>query len=70
MLDLPVKVIDDSEGRKVEAHRRPLGVIGAIVPWNFPLILMASRCRALLSGNTVVLKPAAPRRCRRCAWPS
>ena len=59
-LDLLVKVIDDSEGRKVEAHRRPLGVIGAIVPWNFPLILMAFKVpAALLSGNTVVLKPAA-----------
>jgi acyl-CoA reductase-like NAD-dependent aldehyde dehydrogenase len=59
-LDLPVKVIDDSEGRKVEVHRRPLGVIGAIVPWNFPLILMAFKVpAALLSGNTVVLKPAA-----------
>ena len=30
MLDLPVKIIEDSEGKKVEAHRRPLGVIGAI----------------------------------------
>jgi acyl-CoA reductase-like NAD-dependent aldehyde dehydrogenase len=59
-LDLPVKVIDDSEGRTVEAHRRPLGVIGAIVPWNFPLILMAFKVpAALLAGNTVVLKPAA-----------
>jgi acyl-CoA reductase-like NAD-dependent aldehyde dehydrogenase len=59
-LDLPVKIIDDSEGRKVEAHRRPLGVIGAIVPWNFPLILMAFKVpAALLAGNTMVLKPAA-----------
>jgi len=58
-LDLPVKVIDDSEGRKVELHRKPLGVIGAIVPWNFPMILMAFKLPpALLSGNTVVLKPA------------
>lgn len=39
-LDMPVKVLDDSEGRRVEAHRKPLGVIGAIVPWNFPMILM------------------------------
>ena len=58
-LDLPVKVIDDSEGRKVELHRKPLGVIGAIVPWNFPMILMSFKLPpALLSGNTVVLKPA------------
>ena len=59
MLDLPVKVIEDSDGKKVEAHRRPLGVIGAIVPWNFPMILMAFKLPpALLTGNTVVLKPA------------
>ncbi len=59
MLDLPVKVIDDSPNRKVEAHRRPLGVVGAIVPWNFPLILMAFKVpAALLAGNTMVLKPA------------
>ena len=58
-LDLPIKVIDDSEGRKVELHRKPLGVIGAIVPWNFPMILMAFKLPpALLAGNTVVLKPA------------
>ncbi len=58
-LDLPVKVLDDSEGRRVEAHRKPLGVIGAIVPWNFPMILMAFKLPpALLAGNTIVIKPA------------
>jgi acyl-CoA reductase-like NAD-dependent aldehyde dehydrogenase len=58
-LDLPIKVLDDSAGRRVEAHRKPLGVIGAIVPWNFPLILMAFKVPpALIAGNTIVLKPA------------
>ncbi len=58
-LDLPVEVIDDSEGRRVEAHRLPLGVVGAIVPWNFPLILMAFKLPpALIAGNTIVVKPA------------
>jgi acyl-CoA reductase-like NAD-dependent aldehyde dehydrogenase len=58
-LDLPVKVLEDGEHRRVEAHRRPLGVVGAIVPWNFPLILMAFKVPpALVAGNTVVLKPA------------
>ena len=58
-LDLPVKILDDSENRKVEVHRRPLGVIGAIVPWNFPIVLMAFKVpAALLAGNTMVLKPA------------
>lgn len=58
-LDLPVKVLDDSDGRKVELHRKPLGVIGAIIPWNFPLILLAFKLPpALVAGNTVVVKPA------------
>ena len=58
-LDLPVKLIEDSDGRKVEAHRTPLGVVGAIVPWNFPLILMAFKLPpALIAGNTIVIKPA------------
>ena len=59
-LDLPPKVIQDTEGKRVEAHRRPLGVVGAIIPWNFPLILMAFKVpAALLAGNTLVVKPAA-----------
>jgi succinate-semialdehyde dehydrogenase/glutarate-semialdehyde dehydrogenase len=39
--------------------RRPVGVVGAIVPWNFPLTLMANKIApALAVGNTVVVKPA------------
>ncbi len=58
-LDLPVKLIEDSDGRKVEVHRTPLGVVGAIVPWNFPLILLAFKLPpALIAGNTIVIKPA------------
>jgi acyl-CoA reductase-like NAD-dependent aldehyde dehydrogenase len=51
---------DLSAGRRVEIHHRPLGVVGAIVPWNYPLLLMAFKLpAALLTGNTIVLKPAA-----------
>jgi acyl-CoA reductase-like NAD-dependent aldehyde dehydrogenase len=58
-LDLPMKVIEDSGGRRVEAFRRPLGVIGAIIPWNYPLMIIGFKVPpALLAGNTVVLKPA------------
>jgi acyl-CoA reductase-like NAD-dependent aldehyde dehydrogenase len=58
-MDMPRKVLEDSEGRKVETLRKPLGVIGAIVPWNFPLVLIGLKLpAALLAGNTVVLKPA------------
>ena len=49
--------------------KRPLGVVGSIVPWNFPLTLMANKiCPALIVGNTVVVKPAstAPLAIARC----
>jgi succinate-semialdehyde dehydrogenase/glutarate-semialdehyde dehydrogenase len=40
--------------------RRPLGVVGAIIPWNFPLTLLANKLApALAVGNTVVAKPAS-----------
>jgi len=47
-------------GRHGLILRKPLGVCGAIVPWNFPVSLMGNKLGpALLSGNTVVVKPAA-----------
>jgi succinate-semialdehyde dehydrogenase/glutarate-semialdehyde dehydrogenase len=40
--------------------RKPLGVCGAIVPWNFPITLMGTKVGpALAAGNTVVVKPAS-----------
>ncbi|UUP17021.1 aldehyde dehydrogenase [Nitratireductor thuwali] len=40
-------------------HREPVGVVGAIVPWNFPLMIGAWKVApALAAGNSVVLKPA------------
>ena len=40
-------------------RREPIGVVGAITPWNFPLNLnLAKLGPALAAGNTVVLKPA------------
>lgn len=39
--------------------RKPIGVVGAIIPWNFPLTLLANKLGpALVAGNTVVAKPA------------
>jgi acyl-CoA reductase-like NAD-dependent aldehyde dehydrogenase len=40
--------------------REPVGVVGAIIPWNFPMIMVGWKAApALAAGNTVVLKPAA-----------
>jgi acyl-CoA reductase-like NAD-dependent aldehyde dehydrogenase len=58
-LDLPVKVVEDSDSRRVELHRQPLGVVAAIIPWNFPVLIVAFKLPlALLAGNTLVIKPA------------
>ena len=39
--------------------REPLGVVGAVVPWNFPLLMAGWKLGpALAAGNSVVLKPA------------
>ncbi len=58
-LDLQVKTLEDNETRRVEVHRLPLGVVGAIIPWNFPVLLLTFKVpAALIAGNTVVIKPA------------
>jgi acyl-CoA reductase-like NAD-dependent aldehyde dehydrogenase len=55
---IPVEVIE-APGQTVEVHHDPLGVIGAIVPWNFPVTLAIWKIApALLAGNTMVLKPS------------
>lgn len=57
--DLPVKVIEDNDNRLVRQFRKPLGVVGAIIPWNFPVLIVAFKLPlALLAGNTMVVKPA------------
>jgi len=58
-IDLPMRVLENGDARRVEQHRRPLGVVGAIIPWNFPVLIVAFKLPlALLAGNTMVIKPA------------
>ena len=59
-LDVPPTVLLDDAREKIIEHRTPLGVVAAIVPWNFPLALLAIKTApALIAGNTMVAKPAA-----------
>ncbi|WP_322045027.1 aldehyde dehydrogenase family protein [Paraburkholderia sp. J67] len=58
-MSVPVDVVEDTPARRVEVHHEPLGVVCAIVPWNFPILLAAWKIApALLTGNTMVLKPS------------
>jgi acyl-CoA reductase-like NAD-dependent aldehyde dehydrogenase len=57
--DLPDEVLRDSESEQIIRQHTPLGVVAAITPWNYPLLLlMIKLAPALLAGNTVVAKPA------------
>jgi phenylacetaldehyde dehydrogenase len=54
----PEVLVDDESGR-VELHYRPLGVVGAIGPWNWPMMISTWQLApALRMGNTVVIKPS------------
>jgi acyl-CoA reductase-like NAD-dependent aldehyde dehydrogenase len=58
-MTIPIEVTQDGPKQRVEVHHEPLGVVAAIVPWNFPLLLAAWKIApALLAGNTMVLKPS------------
>ncbi len=57
---IPLDAVPAGEGYFGFWTRRPVGVIGAISPFNFPLNLVAHKVApALASGNTLVLKPAS-----------
>ncbi|MGH1426182.1 MAG: aldehyde dehydrogenase family protein [Pseudooceanicola sp.] len=58
-LSLPVKVLQDGSEGRVSLHRKPLGVVGSITPWNFPVMIAVWHILpAIRSGNTVVIKPS------------
>ena len=58
-LEVPREVIQDDDSAFVEVLRKPLGVVAAITPWNFPVTLASWKIApALLAGNTLVLKPS------------
>lgn len=56
---LPMDAAPGGEGRIAYTRREPIGVVGAITPFNFPMNLVAHKVGpALAAGNAVVLKPA------------
>ncbi len=58
-LTLDDEITEDSAVRLSRTRRVPVGVVGAIVPWNFPVALAVGKITpALLSGCTMVLKPS------------
>ena len=58
-LSLPVEYVQDDDDAHIAIHRRPLGVVAAITPWNWPLMIAIWQIMpAIRAGNTVVIKPS------------
>ena len=58
-LALPEETIQDNAAGKITVHRKPLGVVGSITPWNWPLLIAVWHIMpALRVGCTVVIKPS------------
>lgn len=58
-LDLDDEINEDSAQRLSRTRRVPVGVVGGIVPWNFPVAMAVQKIApALLAGCTIVLKPS------------
>lgn len=58
-LALPIEVLQDTPEGRVELHRKPLGVVAAITPWNWPVMIACWHIMpAVRAGNTVVIKPS------------
>ncbi len=58
-LEIRSDVVHDQDAVRVEVGHRPYGVVAAITPWNYPVIVAAGKIAAAVrAGNTVVLKPS------------
>ena len=58
-LELGVDIVQDNKDARIEVHRKPLGVVGSITPWNWPLMIAIWHIiPAMRAGNTVVIKPS------------
>lgn len=56
---LAEETVEDSAARRVVTRFSPLGVVGAIVPWNFPILLAIWKIApALMTGNCIIVKPS------------
>ena len=56
---LAEEVVEDSAERRVITRFSPLGIVGGIIPWNFPILLAIWKIApALMTGNCIIVKPS------------
>lgn len=58
-IEIKENVIEETDDRKIVQRYTPMGVVGAIVPWNFPILLAVGKIvSAVYTGNSVIVKPS------------
>jgi len=58
-IEIPIEVYEDTSKKRIEGRRKPIGVVGSITPWNWPLMIAIWHIiPALRMGNTVINKPS------------
>jgi len=58
-LSLPDRVLEENDEKRVVMKREPLGVVGSITPWNWPLMIAIWHIvPGIRTGNTVIIKPS------------
>ncbi|UII68959.1 aldehyde dehydrogenase family protein [Pseudomonas sp. HN11] len=58
--DISVELVEETATQRVELHRKPLGVVASITPWNWPFMIAAWHIMpALRAGNCVISKPSS-----------
>ena len=58
-IEIPENVIEDNAEKKIVQRYTPMGVAGAILPWNFPVLLAVGKIApAVYTGNAIIVKPS------------
>lgn len=58
-VEIPIQTVSTTSTHSLQLHRKPIGVVAGIVPWNFPVLIAVMKFAvALVYGNTIVLKPS------------
>jgi acyl-CoA reductase-like NAD-dependent aldehyde dehydrogenase len=57
--EIPTTINEDTPERRSETRHVPLGVVGGVVPWNYPILMAIWKIApALLTGNCIIIKPS------------